>query len=127
MNEDNPPPRDTLIYVVGGLLLIIVVSLGALWILERRRAVDADLQWRQRHQQLTDTVAVLRKLAADRPPAPPAIGPDTAMTTKIIDGQPREVLQIGRAQGRRLGLPAGAIVEVLSGPPASQPAAPSER
>ncbi|HDZ21725.1 hypothetical protein LCGC14_0284860 [marine sediment metagenome] len=127
MNEDNPPPRDMLIYVVGGLLLIIVVSLGALWVLERRRAVDADLQWRQRCQQLSDTVAVLKQLALDPPPAPPAIGPDTATTTKVVDGQPREVLQIGRAQGRRLGLPAGAIVEVLPGPSASQPAGPFER
>ena len=66
---DRPAPDNRYLMLVGGLLLLICVSLAVLWIGERRRRIRAERDARRYRQSM-------QTMAQFLPPGPPRAGQD---------------------------------------------------
>jgi len=112
--------------VVGGLLVLIILLLSALWLRERRGRVRAegDLAAFQRNVagrlQLQAAMGKMLRGPGEVSRRPLA-REDLPRETVRWNGQPRDVLRVSAAAGRRIGLRPGDAV-IVSAEPASAPA-----
>jgi len=131
MNEpgQQEATRDTWYLVaVGGLLVIIVASLAALWLLERNRRVEAErrLVEVRNEQSLGSALAQMgMRSAAGGAEMLPGAGISRSDIADVrvaeLDGRPRNLWVISAGAGRRVGLEPGDLVEVAPAP-RTQPA-----
>ena len=113
--------------IVGGLLVLIILLLSALWLRERRARVRAQRDLATLREDAAGRLQLQAAMgrmirggaAADRRPLPRE---DLPRETVRWNGQTREVLRVSAAAGRRIGLRPGDAV-VVSADPASAPAA----
>jgi hypothetical protein len=122
--------RDTwYLIAVGGLLIVIVASLAALWLMERNRRVDAERRLAEAGQG-DPLAAALSQMGGVRRLSLPGAGPGGEIPiSELVDvrtvelgGQPRKLWVLSSEAGGRLGLEPGRLYEVAD-PPATQPAA----
>jgi len=111
--------------VVGGLMVLIIILLGALWLRERRISMTArrELAAVRRNAGAGGQLqaALGRMLAGTRPAARPLDRGELTRETVTWNGRPREVFRVGAAAGERVGLRPGDVV-VVSGPATTSPA-----
>ena len=124
-SETDPPTGSESRYfaIVGALLVVIIVMLGALWLRERRAvsALGAELEaTRERATAGAGLQAALSRLTARQATTRPLAREDLPAETVTWDGRRRTVLRVSASAGRRLGLEPGDAI-VVSEPPASAP------
>lgn len=113
--------------VVGVLLVMIIASLAALWLMERQRRVAAQQQLAEAGNPLSE---LLKKVDGPAPGGLPRARGEAALGAEdIIRKTPTEggdELTITAAAGERLGLSPGDVVTVAR-PLGTRPAAPDDR
>jgi hypothetical protein len=139
--EDSPPtptpaatatPKPTpgnsdakYLLVVAGLMMTIVILLSVLWIRERRNVaiLQGELALARRSSARVDLQGELARMLAARaePQARALQRDDLPAQTVTWNGQPRTVLSVSAAAGKRLGLEPGDVI-VVAPPPATEPA-----
>ncbi len=123
--EDRPADgsgkRDWHLTLVVALMVVIMASLGALWLLERRRRTDAERELAEtmhRSRQLQTTMGRLMG-GGIRPPGGGANAvrrEDLPVETRTIDGREARVLRISASAGERFGFEPGDVIEVSESP-----------
>ena len=120
----KPPADAKYLLIVCGMLLLIVVLLSVLWIRERRTSNDLRSQlgaYKTQFQRMAVSGQLAQRFAAQSGgQARPLDRDQLAAETVTYNGQPRTVLLVGAAAGRRMGLLPGDVIEV-SMPPATAP------
>jgi len=115
--------------ILGGLMMLIAISLAGLWIIERGRSSRAEHNEAQLRMQLAPMLQQQKKMQmvgqmlAEQGGLTP-IARDQLPTRPVeYDGQKRAVLLLSASLGGQIGFQPGDIIEV-SQPPATQPAGP---
>ncbi len=116
---------------VGILMVLIIGSLAALWVMERNRRVKAEKNLAKQRQR-SPLQAALQQMAASQIPIgrdgaePTAAGllrEDILCVEKVKwEGRARALVRINASAGRRLGFQPGDLVDVAQ-KPATMPAA----
>jgi type II secretory pathway pseudopilin PulG len=125
MADEQKTPQDK-IYTVTVLVLMVVIlaTLAALWMIERRghRQAAADLVALQQRNQLLEKA--IQQLVIQQ-----GLGieikvnrDDLPMQTVNLDGQTRKVYVLSARTGARLGFEPGDVVTIASQPASSQAA-----
>lgn len=126
MNRTEPnqrPSNEAPLFMAAGLLLILLVAVGALWMIDRRNASYAERQWQRRVDGLTRALQAMQVDAAVSAAEPAVDRASLEIVRRTVDGAERDVLQLSVEQGRRLGLAGGDLVEVIEGrTPPDEPA-----
>ena len=123
---DVKPASEYRFFVTVALLLVvIIVTLAALWRIERGKRLDAEGQLAQfqsqfQQKQLGD---ILGKMMIEQvPPPPQTVQRDVLPTQNLaIDGQMRAAFLLGAAAGERMGFKSGDVI-IVSQAPATMPA-----
>ena len=119
---DVKPASEYRFFVTVALLLVvIIVTLAALWRIERSKRFAAEEQLAQFQQkQLGD---ILGKMMTERvPPPPQTVQRDVLpMQNLSIDGQMRAAFLLGAAAGERIGFKPGDVI-IVSQAAATMPA-----
>ncbi len=125
MNRTEPNQRasnEAPLFVAAGLLLILLVAVGALWMIDRRNASHAERQWQRRVDGLTRALQAMQIDATVSAAEPLPERSSLEIVRRSVDGAERDVLQLSAEHGRRLGLTEGDLVEVAGGrTPAGDP------
>jgi hypothetical protein len=134
MESTKTPPaggadkRDWHLVLVLALMVVIMASLGALWLLEKRRRTDAEGELAETVQQARQMQAAMGRIMGGgmRLGGGGAVGAvtreDLPVETRTMDGQARKVLRISASAGERFGFEPGDVIEV--GKPPEEPAEP---
>lgn len=133
--EPKKTAADTIyLGAVGGLLLLIIVLVGALWLRERSRA-KAALQDLANLRAATAghiigpdrlQAGLHRLLEAGVPTTRPLQRDDLPSEMVNWNGRPRKVFLVGAAAGRRIGLDPGDVIEVYPAPATASATNPAE-
>ena len=121
----GPGRRDWHLMLVLGLMVIIMASLGALWLLERRRRTDAERELAVTVQHSRQMQATMGQIMGGglRPPSAGATGAvrreDLPVETRTMDGRTTRVLRLSASAGERFGFEPGDVIEVAE--PAGEP------
>lgn len=122
--SDNRSSSDTgYLLVVGILLVLILASMGILWMRQRQQT----RQWRQRaaelRQKLDERTMMLQQLAEFESQAVEAVQrADLPARDATVDGESRTVLLLSARRGEKLGLRPGDLVQVTAPVPDTGPA-----
>jgi len=113
------------LFLVGGLLVVIVTALAALWLVERARRARAeteaaDLRRRQDAQGVLQRLIAGGGLAAEDTPGAVRRG-DLPSRSATLDGTPRTVFRISASAGERFGFRPGDVIEVAERQAESRP------
>jgi len=120
-----PGRRDWHLTLVLALMVIIMASLGALWLLERRRRTDAEGELAETVQRSRQMQATMGRIMGGglRLPGAGVTGAvrreDLPVKTRTLDGRATKVLRISASAGERFGFEPGDVIEVAE--PASEP------
>jgi len=118
MDKTQPHFGQMHMRIVAGLLLIILLALGALWMIERRNTSTIERTWQATCEDQQKVIASLRLALARRPAI--MVRRDELTTKEMtIDGRRREALLVPAALARRWGLGPDDVAVVA---PATQPA-----
>ena len=125
---DEPGRKDWHLTLVLALMVIIMASLGALWMLERRRRTDAERELAEALQQSRQMQATMGRIMGGglRLPGAGATGAvrreDLPVEMRTVDGRTTKVLRISASAGERFGFKPGDVIEVAE--PAGEPSEP---
>jgi hypothetical protein len=111
--------------VIGGLMILIIVLLAALWLKERARANRAAESMAAMRNLTSRELG--RFLGAQAPGVRPLQRDDLPAETVDWNGRPRKVLLVGPAAGTRLGLQPGDVLVVADAPAPATATAPASR
>jgi hypothetical protein len=93
--------------LVGGMLLIALVSVATRWLTERRKAAVVENQLRERCANLEQKLNVI----IGSLPAEPALSPaDLRSETVTVNGETRDAYRLTAAQASELGLGEGEVL-----------------
>ena len=115
-----PGTAETKYFImVGGLLVLIIVLLAALWLRERRISIAArrEVVALRRNAGAGGRLqaALGRMLAGGRPTSRPLQRAEMTTETVTWNGRPREVFRMTAAAGKQVGLQPGDVVVVSGG------------
>jgi len=123
--SNSPGAAETKYLVaVGGLMVLIIILLGALWLRERRvsMAAQRELAALRRNAGAGGRLqaALGRMLSGAHPASRPLRRDELTSETVTWNGRPREVFRVSPAAGKRVGLRPGDVV-VVSRPATTAP------
>ncbi|MHC4561838.1 MAG: hypothetical protein ACYS8X_03585 [Planctomycetota bacterium] len=108
---DREKRGDSHMLLVGGMLLIVLAAVAALWLTERRKATGAD-QWRRRCQDLEQANKALEMIIRTQPARADVSLADLPSETITIEGEARTAYRLTTAQASELGLGEGELLVI---------------
>jgi len=122
------PPGWGYLATVAVLLTTIVVLLAVLAMRERLRRIDAEIQFQQQARTIEGLQTFLSRALSEQAQsvAEPFRREDLPTDEVTLDGQPRTLLRLSAAAGRRFGLQPGDLVQVTEEMPTTAPETPQD-
>ncbi len=119
----SPAGDGKYLLLVGGILLVIVLTLAVLWQLERHRRISAQEKFTNCAEEL-NKANLYSEMLSRANKAIESVGVDRENLTSRqvdLDGRPRKLFRISAAAGEKMGFLPGDLVEIDNPPPDSAP------
>ncbi len=114
-----PPSGDSrYLLLVGGILMVIVLTLAALWQIERRRRMASDEKLTTYSEKLYKANLVSEMFRDNMI----MIDRNSLANEEVsLNGEQRKLFHVNAPDGEKMGFLPGDLVEIDNPPPASQP------
>ncbi len=120
--ESRPAGDAKSLLIVGGLLIVIIASLAALWQKERSRRGRAEETLVEMHVQYSRLQTAAAQMTLSAQAGRPVRRADLPAEEVTLNGQRRVALHLGADTGERMGFAPGDVILVSTRPAVTQPA-----
>ncbi len=120
---DGRPTSDARnLLIVGGLLIVIIASLAALWQKERSRRGRAEESLVEMHVNYSRLQTAAAQMTLSAQAGRPVRRADLPADQVTLNGQRRIALRLGADTGERMGFAPGDVILVSTRPAVTRPA-----
>ncbi len=123
-NRSAPGDKsDTRYFITAGILMVVIIAtLAALWLIERRRRIGAETNLVRVNLKYSGLRAAMENplFGLREPSVTPVQREDLPAETADYKGRPRMVLYLSAAAAERFGFNAGDLIDVADWPTTQQ-------